>query len=992
MPSKAPVAAVVAAPGGLDRHGNPLGSSPSTSTLNAPGNSLELPHPKGPRRLSSSNLLPILSQEYDGYARVPLLPSPVYAVILEYLPLAQYVTCASICRSFRQIVYDDAGWIARLRRMKVWDDSVAEKYYIDEKKRSEAKKIIIADLSKQQLSPLNVLDSVHSFPGYARLEFARVYSILWPLYRDLTNPIRAIHLDPQVFRIYRSPEVQALILKTMTQFAAGILDDDAEDRLLRLLSIAGIFENAALSELEQGLDESDFDGRARRYAEVLIGLNGGGTAVQTYLQRSKILVSTSTPSTSACFFLDKGGNVKVDLAPVDDFLRHLLNAIKDENHAIWQVFGDYHDIAEKTVLMLIEKVVDDILGDYCSALVERSRNTGNRNSHLIVVSGLYEALLDWTYHVLANDDDDGENAEGQKSMKIFHEKIRKFVDGIYEQHVDLYYQEELDRFKEKCDEQLNRFETDAERQEQTKESVLRSKYKESVDPNAGPGAEKFDFLTSFKKVLLMPVVAIGNTPVISIGSSFTASSHASSMARPGLTELTPDAAPELDVVSDRQSVAAGSGAGSSSGNSSKYPIPANELAANAAILNSRLESIKTLFSLEVALSLIQAARESIERTALFAGISGPTGREAVELCEAIFVALLDSLGFRHIHNGFDKALQHLTEYHPPAVRENSLNLEDAIDEDDEDDEDDEMSSLSPEARQQLRRRHIQEKERRTENVEPLVTFLELVNVGDLIQQMVEVFYEKELVSRKFVDRTNFLSHAVNEKRRFEQMLDEKVAQGLNRGIDVLIEQVDFILRTEQKQDEFNIDHFTVVANATTLGYTTTTVSGDQSFIDSRMGPTNAALKVVKTVGTHTKLLVGSTDKNTLDVFLGEVGLRLYGSLGKHIKRQTISVDGGAVLLISDLNYYYQFVETQLRQRTLIPYFTALREIAQLYLIDTRSAKEIGIVMSDVVQKFAGFVTAEDVLEYVERRADWLLIKRRVEKAVYGLGLTDCVVM
>ncbi len=44
------------------------------------------------------------------------------------------------------------------------------------------------------------------------------------------------------------------------------------------------------------------------------------------------------------------------------------------------------------------------------------------------------------------------------------------------------------------------------------------------------------------------------------------------------------------------------------------------------------------------------------------------------------------------------------------------------------------------------------------------------------------------------------------------------------------------------------------------------------------------------------MLVGSTDKNMLDVFNQEVGLRLYATLCKHIKRQRISV-AGAIRLI-----------------------------------------------------------------------------------------------
>lgn len=103
------------------------------------------------------------------------------------------------------------------------------------------------------------------------------------------------------------------------------------------------------------------------------------------------------------------------------------------------------------------------------------------------------------------------------------------------------------------------------------------------------------------------------------------------------------------------------------------------------------------------------------------------------------------MGPRHVKAGFDKAVDHLSKYNPREITEHS-----------------------------------------EPGVAPLVTFLELVNVGDLIQQMIEVFYEQELVAPRLTDPKDFLNPAAKEKKRFEQMLDERVAAGLNKGIDVML--------------------------------------------------------------------------------------------------------------------------------------------------------------------------------------------------------------
>lgn len=75
----------------------------------------------------------------------------------------------------------------------------------------------------------------------------------------------------------------------------------------------------------------------------------------------------------------------------------------------------------------------------------------------------------------------------------------------------------------------------------------------------------------------------------------------------------------------------------------------------------------------------------------------------------------------------------------------------------------------------------------TTSVAPLLQFFELVHIGDTIQSMVQVYFDKELA--QYVDKTDFLNAVMREKKRFESVLDDAVAAGLNAGIEVLMNQV-----------------------------------------------------------------------------------------------------------------------------------------------------------------------------------------------------------
>ncbi len=445
-------------------------------------------------------------------------------------------------------------------------------------------------------------------------------------------------------------------------------------------------------------------------------------------------------------------------------------------------------------------------------------------------------------------------------------------------------------------------------------------------------ADKKDFLTSFKKVVMLPVTALPTSLGLPLSSPFGSAKPATPAPAPAAIE------DNLQVTSPPQpSRPHTPGIGSSverTGTPLPDKAPTDELAAKAALMTSRLEGIKSLFSIEIALKLVHAAQTSLGRTAVFIQLGGQAGGEAKEECETIFVILLRTLGNRHVKPGFDRAVEHLSQYNPREVSDHTKS-----------------------------------------GVAPLVTFIELVNVGDLISQMIDLFYEQQLAGPKIADRNDFLDTAGLAKKKFEQMLDESVAAGLNKGIDVLMDEVEYLCATTQLPTDYNpVPPETADKRATTAA-------------EFDIGPSQTATRVKELVASHTGMLVGSTEKMMLDVFNGEVGLRLFTAICKHLKRQRVSTEG-AIKLIADMNLYFDYVDT-LRNQDLMQYFRALRELSQIYLIDAKHhAKEMATIIADG-DRFGGIFRAEEVYEYAERRADWYQVRRDVEKAMYGL---ECSVM
>ncbi|OAA64520.1 secretion pathway protein sls2 [Niveomyces insectorum RCEF 264] len=943
---------------------------------------------------------------------------------------------------------------------------------------------------------LSVLKTVQSVRGYARQEYGKVYGALAPFYWDLQRA--KTHADPVVFKVFRDPERQAQMLTNLRTFAQSDWAQGWRERDEKLAVMMNIFESAVLREFEQGYEFWDVDGRMRKYAHVLDVLNHSSAGVDLFVQKHPIFAdrelaannamdcirqtsSTSLPlplplSSSSSVW----GNPSAVVAPVStsfatdnvitlepsrQFFERLAWKVNEQSAVIGRIFPRPASVFWR----FVDKVREDIVMEYITPLLDETHER-SLAAYLTAVSGLFEQCLQFLRSLeppkgpeaaakeAANKDKaSSELNEKDKrksgSVKVQHGRTRSYLGGgtagalaggqnegendedddedgwtpkgrvrrvkemafrTFEPHLDLYLQEELDFFTKHAETEVADWDRKLSEQDASVESFYMANFNRQE--------VKKDFLSSFKKVVMMPVTVLPNLPGQLLGGSSKSTTTTTMTTANGSNLSLP---PAQQPASGRASPSPFGG--------EKLPdkAPDDELAAKAALMASRLEGIKSLFSIEIALNLVHTAKSSLGRAAVFIQLGGQAAAEAREQCETIFVVLLRVLGNGHVKQGFDRAVEHLSQYNPRAV-ENHRNaiLVDSAGAVGEKDSSNGNGGGGVDAN----------KAPGDGGVAPLMTFIELVNVGDLISQMIDVFYEQQLAGPKIADRNDFLDPAGLAKKRFEQMIDESVAAGLNKGIDVLMEEVEYICATMQKPTDYYPEAADAVAESGLFSLNGTLAGGGSGGSRASImfggggagaekgggaatsspgapspgeggsgggsggggsstpatsvlwgvgdiGPTPTARRVVELVRGHTNMLKGSTEKTMLDVFNGEVGLRLFTAVCKHLKRQRISM-AGAVHVIADMTLYFDYVRT-LRNPDLLAYFRALRELSQLYLIDARHhAKEMAVIIADG-DRFGGVFRAEEVYEFAERRADWYQVKRDVERAMYGL---ECRVM
>ena len=152
--------------------------------------------------------------------------------------------------------------------------------------------------------------------------------------------------------------------------------------------------------------------------------------------------------------------------------------------------------------------------------------------------------------------------------------------------------------------------------------------------------------------------------------------------------------------------------------SNNIPTP---LTSNGSNVQHQLD---LLLSLDVALEIIHADRESLKRVETFAGYPGHYGHRVHDTIEEIFILMLQTVGEKHISKGFAMSVSFFS---------NSILYVF-------------FCQFLPFRATERMKEYKPAEHSETSNVAPLVQFFELVHIGDTIQSMAQVYFDKELVS------------------------------------------------------------------------------------------------------------------------------------------------------------------------------------------------------------------------------------------------------
>ena len=539
--------------------------------------------------------------------------SEIWSQILDHLSLVQLYRLSTVSSNFNRLVFDESRWIAKFKLMEVWNESeaeiLAEQYKAKEaefKRNQEAEDLlgrklqvaveeeeddfgqfheayteeiigarrkqssllldladtvsqparngpslsIVKDAKPPPLSKyLTILSEFNSNPMTARLDFASIYLVLSPIYKDLTQVSR--FSDSLLYRYFHTPEDQAKALKVQHTFGKSKCFENWHRKQGEVESMIQTFEASALREFEVGYDARDTKGKMNTYARILAELNGGGGSVQMFIQKSLLLTESET-------FVSRSPepfqNLATDLRPLEYYVDHLVSELTAQTYIIQDAFPTSFKVEYK----LIETVVNKRLARFAYDFVDIMLKNRPIETYLSIYARTYTECSRIATEIPL-----------LQSLPSSTESVNAVVDGIFDTTLPEYFDRELRMFQRFGDDLFETWERGSR-----KDSLTTQTY-------ASP-ASRMSFIRGFKRMIFKAPSSPSQTEKLSEEADITDKSANGTSPRLGLTEQ-------------------------SNFNGTK----------NASYL-----------SLELALELVNRAKEATDRVLLFIHISGAGGTQA----------------------------------------------------------------------------------------------------------------------------------------------------------------------------------------------------------------------------------------------------------------------------------------------------------------------------------------------------------------------------
>lgn len=178
----------------------------------------------------------------------------------------------------------------------------------------------------------------------------------------------------------------------------------------------------------------------KRYSHILHDLNGGESCIRSFIRKHSIFNHRENPMACLTYIPLKPCSSRssgLNLDPMQDYVDRLLGQLDGQTRITDRVFPS----SSKAMILFTKRVLDNILMDYATFLIDRTRQGSEAEVYLKTVVGTYHQCRRLVRYLNKPKD----------ATTEFRNTLSGHIDTIYTPHIEPYLRVELDHYKKCCD-------------------------------------------------------------------------------------------------------------------------------------------------------------------------------------------------------------------------------------------------------------------------------------------------------------------------------------------------------------------------------------------------------------------------------------------------------------------------------------------------------------------------------------------------------------
>ncbi|ELR13552.1 exocyst complex component 5, putative [Acanthamoeba castellanii str. Neff] len=223
-----------------------------------------------------------------------------------------------------------------------------------------------------------------------------------------------------------------------------------------------------------------------------------------------------------------------------------------------------------------------------------------------------------------------------------------------------------------------------------------------------------------------------------------------------------------------------------------------------------------------------------------------------------------------------------------------------------------------------------------------VHFLEVAQQVNQIVILLQRHFHVEIAPHVSQSNTVY-SECIDKKDHLLAMLEDKISEGLELTLNLVVATLERQLGYEQGRNDFRL-------------------SDDDIISINR--PTTACANAVNYIVAQTKVIQANLDGKNAESFLEELGLRLQKLLLEHFRKFTVSQGMGGMKLKRDMQEYQQAALSSFPFPAVTEAFEVLSDLASIHLIEAGQLRHL------LDESALASLKRVQVVEYVKLRSDF----------------------